>query len=69
MAWGGSLNKDGSDYLRNLRDADKALKFLEGLKRELNYEEKQILSDTIDIIVNHYTKESKNDSQTLKWVN
>ena len=66
VAWGGSLNKDGSDYLRNLRDADKALKFLEGLKRELNDEEKQIVSDTINIIVNHYTKESKNDSQTLK---
>ena len=62
MAWGGSLNKDGSDYMRNLRDADKVLKFLEGLKSELNDEEKQIISDTINIIVNKYTKESKNDS-------
>jgi hypothetical protein len=62
MAWGGSLNKEGSDYLRNLRDADKALKFLEGLKRELNDEEKQIVASTIDIIVNKYTKESKNES-------
>jgi len=66
MAWGGSLNKDGSDYMRNLREADKAIKFLEGLKSELNEEEKQIVSDTINIIVNKYTKESKNDSQTLK---
>ncbi len=66
MAWGGSLNKDGSDYVRNLREADKAIKFLEGLKSELNEEEKQIVSDTINIIVNKYTKESKNDSQTLK---
>ena len=62
MAWGGSLNKDGSDHLRNLREVDKVIKFLEGIKGELNDEEKQIVSDTINIIVNHYTKESKNDS-------
>ncbi len=62
MAWGGSLNKDGSDYIRNLREADKAIKFLEGLKRELNDKEKLIVSDTINIIVNLYTKESKNGS-------
>ena len=61
MAWGGSLNKDGSDYVRNLREADNTIKFLEGLKRELTDKEKQIVSDTIDIIVNHYTKESKNE--------
>ncbi len=66
MAWGGSLNKEGSDYVRNLREADKALKFLEGLKRKLNEKEKQIVSDTINIIVNHYNKESKDESQTLK---
>lgn len=64
MAWGGSLNKEGSDYVRNLREADKALKFLEGLKRKLKEKEKQIVSDTINIIVNHYNKESKNESQT-----
>ncbi len=69
MAWGGSLNKEGSDYVRNLREADKAIKFLEGLKGELNDEEKQIVSDTINIIVNYYTKESKKESQTLKRVN
>ena len=62
MAWGGSLNKDGSDYVRNLRETDNVLKFLEGLKRQLNDEEKQIVSDTINIIVNHYTKKPKNDS-------
>jgi len=66
MAWGGSLNKDGSDYVRNLRDADKVIKFLEELKSELNDEEKQLVSDTINIIVNKHTKESKNDSQTSK---
>ncbi len=66
MAWGGSLNKDGSDHLRNLREVDKVIKFLEGIKGELNDEEKQIVSDTINIIVNHYTKESKNETRTLK---
>ena len=62
MAWGGSLNKDGSDYVRNLREADKAIKFLEGLKSEINDKEKQIVSDTINIIVNYYTKASKKES-------
>ena len=41
MAWGGSLNKEGSDHLRNLRKADSAVKFLEELKRKLNDKEKQ----------------------------
>jgi len=58
MAWGGSLNKEGSDHVRNIREADKVVKFLERLKQELNDEEKQIFSNTINIIVNHYTKES-----------
>jgi len=58
MAWGGSLNKEGSDHVRNIREADKVIKFLERLKKELNDEEKQIFSNTINIIVNHYTKES-----------
>ena len=62
MAWGGSLNKDGSDYVRNLREADNVIKFLERIKQYLNGEEKQIVSDTINIIVNRYTKESKNES-------
>jgi len=56
MAWGGSLNKEGSDRIRNLREADKVLKFLEGLKRELSENEKLKVSETIDIIVKHYTK-------------
>ena len=34
MAWGGSLNKKGSDYLRKLREADKVIAFLESLKKK-----------------------------------
>jgi hypothetical protein len=62
MAWGGSLNKEGSDHLRNLREADNVIKFLERLKQEINDKEKEIASDIINIIVNHYTKKSKNES-------
>jgi hypothetical protein len=62
MAWGGSLNKEGSDYIRNMREADKVIKFLEKLKQELNNEEKQIVEDAINLLVNHYTKESKNET-------
>jgi hypothetical protein len=60
MAWGGSLNKEGSDHVRNLREADKVLKFLEGLKQDLNENEKQKVSETIKIIVKHFTKKSGN---------
>ncbi|MFX0047371.1 MAG: hypothetical protein ACFE8G_04300 [Candidatus Hermodarchaeota archaeon] len=61
MAWGGSLNKEGSNHVRNLREADKVIKFLESLKRELNDKEKQKVLEMIDIIVKHYTKESKSE--------
>ena len=33
MAWGGSLNKRGSDYIRMLRDADRVISFLERIKK------------------------------------
>ena len=53
MAWGGSLNKDGSDYLRKLREADKVIAFLESIKEELNNEEQANFSRTIEIIVEY----------------
>ena len=59
MAWGGSLNQEGPDHLRNLREIDNVLKFLEGFKRRLNENEKQKISDAINIIVNYYSKEKK----------
>ena len=61
MAWGGSLNKEGSDYLRNIREADNVIKFLERIKQDLKDEEKQLISNAIDVLVNHYTKKSKNE--------
>lgn len=58
MAWGGSLNKKGSDHLRNLREADNVLKFLEKFKEDLNDNEKKLISNAIEIIVEHFTKSS-----------
>ncbi len=64
MAWGGSLNQEGSNHLRNLREIDNVLKFLEGFKQKLNEKEKQKITDTINIIVNHYSKEKKDEPKT-----
>jgi len=58
MAWGGSLNEEGSDHLRNLREADKVIKFLEKFKEELNDNEKKLISNAIEMIVDHFTKSS-----------
>jgi hypothetical protein len=62
MAWGGSLNKEGSDHLRNLREADKVLKFLERLKQDLNDNERLKVSETINILVKHYTNKPSYES-------
>ena len=59
MAWGGSLNKNGSDYIRRLREADKVIAFLEILKEELNTEEQANFSRTIEIIVEYISKISE----------
>ena len=64
MAWGGSLNQEGSNHLRDLREVDSVLKFLEGFKRKLNEKEKQKIADVINIIVNHYSKEKKDENKT-----
>ncbi|MBA7713465.1 hypothetical protein ES703_122468 [subsurface metagenome] len=59
MVWGGSLNKEGSDYIRKLREADKVITFLESLKEELNTEEQANFSRTIEIIVEYISKISE----------
>jgi len=64
MAWGGSLNKEGSDHLRNLREADNVIKFLEALKRKLKDKEKQKIANAINIIVSHYSKEKNDENRT-----
>ncbi len=59
LAWGGSLNKEGSDYIRKLREADKVIMFLELMKKELNQEDQANISKTIDIIVKYISKLSE----------
>jgi len=58
MSWGGSLNEEGSDHLRNLREADKVIKFLEKFKENLSDNEKKLFSNVIEIIVDHFTESS-----------
>lgn len=59
MAWGGSLNKKGSDYIRRLREADRVISFLERLKEDLNHEEQEVFKKTIDIIIDYVSNMSK----------
>ena len=58
MAWGSSLNKKGSDYIRRLREADRVISFLERLKKDLNHEEQEIFKKTIDIIIDYVSNMS-----------
>ena len=59
MAWGGSLNKEGSDYIRKIMEADKLIKFLENLKNAIKEKEKEAVSAVIEIIINRFANNSK----------
>jgi len=61
MVWGGSLNKEGSDYIKKLMEADKVIKFLENLKNDIKEKEKETVSAVIEIIINRFTNNSKED--------
>ena len=56
MAWGGSLNKKGSDYIRRLMEAERVIKFLEKFKEEVSPKEKDCILKAIEAIIKHYTK-------------
>jgi len=62
LVWGGAFNEKGSDYVRNLVQAEKALKFLEKFKEEVSPEEKEYVERAITIIVDYFTK-SKTDAK------
>lgn len=64
MAWGGSLNKNGTDYLRKLRELESALKTLERLKEHLNQEKKKQIDVTINIIVDYINELSSRKSES-----
>ncbi|MFX1378382.1 MAG: hypothetical protein ACFFA4_04760 [Promethearchaeota archaeon] len=59
MVWGGSLNKQGSNHIRKLRETDKIIEFLENFKEDLNPKEKEYISKTIEIIINYISKISE----------
>ena len=61
MVWGRSLNKEGSDYIKKLMEADKVIKFLENLKNDIKEKEKETVSAVIEIIINRFTNNSKED--------
>jgi len=59
MVWGGSLNKEGSNYLRKIRKADEVIVFLEKLKDKLNHDEQAQVTKVIEIIINFISKLSE----------
>jgi hypothetical protein len=62
LAWGGSLNKDGSSYLRKIREADRVVKFLESIREELKPQESKKVYEVIEIISNYISKNSESES-------
>ena len=56
LVWGGAFNERGSNYIRDLVQAEKALKFLEKFKDEVEPQEKECLLKTIEIIVSYFTR-------------
>ena len=53
MAWGGFMDEDGSNYLKKMALADKSLKYLEDIKKELNKDEQLVVEKTIQIICDY----------------
>ena len=62
MAWGGSINLNGSNYLRKIREIEKVLKFLEEFKNELSSKDKESINKAIDIIVDYVNTLSEGKS-------
>ena len=63
MVWGGAFDEKGSNYIRKLVQAEKTIKFLEKFKEDLREEEKILISRTIDIIVNYFSKNTNENVQ------
>lgn len=62
LAWGGSLNKKGSDHIRRLVETEKIIAFLEDFKKKLNTEEQENISRSIEIIMDYTLKLSEKKS-------
>ncbi len=61
MAWGGSLNKDGSDHIRKLKEVEKILIFLENFQKSLKDEDCKKVSEVIDIITDYFKEQFEKD--------
>ncbi|MFX0029551.1 MAG: hypothetical protein ACFE8B_10095 [Candidatus Hermodarchaeota archaeon] len=59
MVWGGSLNKEGSDYLRNIRKSEEVIQFLEKLIDQLSQDEQDQVKRVIQIIADFISKLSE----------
>ena len=65
IAWGGFLNKEGTERLRVIRSAERTIEYLESLKEFLSKEELENINKTIEIItfhINRYTEGKIEDS-------
>lgn len=56
MVFGGALNADGTNYLKELRRIDNIISFLEKLKKRLEQNEKKCVDKTVDILVKYGNK-------------
>ncbi|MHA1436858.1 MAG: hypothetical protein ACTSPD_04735 [Promethearchaeota archaeon] len=65
MAWGGSLNNEGTKYLRIIRSADRTIEYLEELKQFLTEQEKDSINKTIDIITDHINRLTRGKIEDL----
>ncbi len=63
MAWGGSLDKKGSDHIRMVREADNVIKFLEDMKKHVGENQKKIIIKTINIIVDYVNNSYKSKKE------
>ncbi|MHA1726684.1 MAG: hypothetical protein ACTSXH_17910 [Promethearchaeota archaeon] len=66
MTWGGFLGKEGSNYYRLMRRAEKSIEFLEDIKNFLNEKEKRYIVKTIEIITTYINKLSERGKKDLE---
>jgi len=56
MVFGGSLNSDGTDYLREIRKIENVISFLEDFKVKVETSEKQKIEQTVNILLEYGNK-------------
>lgn len=66
MAWHGTLDKEGTEYFRFLRNADNTIDFLTKLKKHIDEEKIPLLEETIQAVTTHVNKVINSSNQKLK---